>query len=76
MAKWSNGSPCDSMGNPKTGNPEQQVAMKAYVDEVRKNLEAERDYLIEYYRRVSGRDILDKEIASLTAEELDKVLSS
>lgn len=75
MAKWANGSPVDSAGNPKTGRPELQVALKAYVDAARKNLEAERDYLIEYYRRVSGRDVLDKEMASLTLEEIEKLLA-
>lgn len=75
MAKWANGSPADSAGNPKTGNPELQVALKAYVDAARKSLEEERDYLIEYYRRVSGRDVLDKELASLTLEEIEKLLA-
>lgn len=75
MARWANGSPVDSAGNPKTGNPELQVALKAYIDAARKSLEEERDYLIEYYRRVSGRDILDKELASLTLEEIEKLLA-
>jgi hypothetical protein len=74
MAKWQNGQLLDSQGLPASDREDLRNTLQAYVKEVRTSLEKERDYLIEYHRRLSGRDVLDKDVAALTLEEVEKLL--
>jgi len=74
MGKWKNGAPLDANGS-TTGREGLRTAIRTYIDDARKVLEKDRDYLVEYSKRLSNRDILEKDMSQLTADELDKILS-
>lgn len=74
MGKWQNGAPLDANGS-TTGREGLRTAIRTYIDDARKVLEKDRDYLVEYSKRLSNRDILEKDMSQLTAEELDRILS-
>lgn len=74
MGKWQNGVPVDESGA-ATGREELRTAIRTYIDDARRTLENDRDYLVEYAKRLSSRDVLEKDLSQLTAEELNKILS-
>lgn len=74
MAKWSNGTPLGANGS-TSGREGLRTAIRTYIDDARKVLERDRDYLVEYSKRLSNRDVLEKDMSQLTADELDKILS-
>jgi len=74
MANWQNGAPTDPTGS-TTGREDLRTAIRTYLDDTRKALEKDRDYLVEYAKRLSNRDVLEKDLAQLTAVELEKILS-
>jgi hypothetical protein len=74
MGKWQNGAPVDANGS-TTGREGLRTAIRTYIDDARKVLEKDRDYLVEYAKRLSNRDVLEKDMSQLTAEELDKILA-
>ena len=75
MAKWSNGAVAGENGA-TTGREDLRTFLNEYLGAARKSLQKDRDYLLQYHARLSGRDVMDKDITTLTAAEMDKVLSS
>lgn len=74
MAKWTNGAVTGQNGA-TTGREELRTFLNAYLGTARKSLQQDRDYLVAYHARLSGRDVMDKDITTLTAAEMDKLLS-
>ena len=74
MANWTNGAPLSEDGY-ATGREDLRTAIQTYISDARSLLEGERDYLVEYAKRLSNRDVLEKDMADLTSAELDKILA-
>lgn len=74
MGKWQNGAPVDASGS-VSGREDLRSAIRTYVDDARRTLEKDRDYLVEYAKRLSNRDVLEKDLSQLTVDELNKILS-